>query len=269
MLKGSFLTGLVMVVFLFSAIAHAADTTEAYDIGATDYEFYTGFDGIGLDRYEKTIWAEVVLGYGFLERFAGHVSVFGESNEYFGEGGGGFLVGMFGTPVDTDHFDLDLHIDAGYAVDEFTMTPSLEMNFDLLPDMEKWGVYIRAAEDLAGRDESVEDDPASAADESKTQYAFAPSTGLLLGTYFMAAPEHQLLLEYDTYFAHNPAAGEETMEIGGVTLGYNVIVHDSIEMINQLFFDIPQNGEKFAVGISTGIIITMPAAAEPETAGEE
>ncbi len=245
---------------VFPFHSYAVDTTETYDVGATDYEFYLDFSGIGLDKYEKTISATAVLGYGFMERFSGHVSVFGESNEYFGDGGGGVLMGFFGTPVDSDHFDLDLHLDAAYSADEFGLTPSLEMNFDLLPDLEKWGVYIRAEEGLAGRDESTEDDPVTAADESRADFAFAPSTGLTAGTYWTVAPDHQLLLEYDMSFANNPADGEDTVGIGGVALGYNVVLHESVEMINQLFFDIPQSGEDFSVGISVGIIMTMPEA---------
>ena len=90
-----------------------------------------------------------------------------------------WLSGIFGTPVDSDHFDLDLFLDASFSPDEFGLTPALELNFDLAPDLEVWGVYIRVEEGFSGRDESTEDDPATVAvDESETKFVLAPTNRL-------------------------------------------------------------------------------------------
>ena len=259
MWKNALLTGLSFACLSIAHAAKAADTCETFDLGATDFEFYLGYDGIALEKYEGVVSGEVVLGYGFMDGFSGYLAAAGAANEYFTKGSSGLAFGIFGTVVDTDHFDLDLFLHGGFAADEFGLTPALELNFDLEPDLALWGMYLRVEQALAGRDESTEDDPATAdVDESSARYVFASSTGLTVGSYYTVAENHQLLLEYDMSFAHNPTAGEDTMEIGGVALGYNVMLTDSIEMINQVTFDIPRSGEDFAVGVSTGIIVTMP-----------
>ena len=272
MLKPVLRTMLLLACMFPVQAAYAADTTETFDVGATDFEFCLGFDGLGLDKYEKTVSGEALLGYGFMDGFSGYLAASGESNEYFGDGGG-LSFGVFGTPLDTEHIDLDLFLDAGVGSDEFGVTPALELNFDRAPDLELWGVYLRVEEGLAGRDESVDDDPTTAADESETKFVLAPATGLTFGTYWTVAPEHQLLLEYDMSLANNPGDDEDTLEIGGVALGYNVVLSESIELINQVYFDLPQSEEDFAFGFGFGIIVTMPSAAaapateevEPET----
>jgi hypothetical protein len=259
MWKHGLLTGLFCACLLCVQDAWGADTCEVFDVGATDFEFYLGYDGIGLDKYEGALSGEVVAGYGFMDGFSGYISAAGESNEYFTTGSGGLAFGIFGTVVDTDHFDLDLFLNVGFTAEEFGLTPALELNFDLEPDLALWGIYLRVEQALAGRDESTEDDPATAGvDESRTKYTFASTTGLTVGTYYTVAENHQLLLEFDMAFANNPAAGEDTTELGRVALGYNVMLTDAIEMINQVSFDIPQSGEDFAMGVSTGIIVTMP-----------
>jgi len=250
----------VVTVLFVVQFANAADTTEAFDIGATDFEFYLGYDGFGLSKYEGAISAEAVLGYGFTKNFSGCVAVGGESNEYFGDGSGSVAFGLFYTAFDSDHFDLDFMLGGSAASQEFALTPGLELNFDIAPDLAVWGLYVRAEEELASRDESIEDDKATATiDESATKFVFAPATALTIGTYWTVAEGHQLLLEYDMTFANNPVKAERTIEYGAVALGYNVGLSDSIEMINQLAFDIPQSGDEFSVGINIGLIITMPS----------
>jgi len=250
-----------LLFLIGSGRARAADTTETYDVGATDFELYLGFDGVGRGEYEKTISGETVVGFGFIDRFSGYLTVAGESNEHFGQGSGAVSFGVFGTPVDTDHIDLDLFLDVGFGPDEFGITPALEINFDLAPDLAVWGVYLRVDEVFTGRDESTHDDPATLdVNESKPRFAFAPQTGLTAGTYWTMVPGHQLLLEYGMGILHHPAEGERTLDIGGVALGYNVKVVDAIELISQVALDIPQGDEPFSVGFMIGLIVTMPSA---------
>jgi len=275
------LTGWTLILLLIMAASstEAADTTETFDPGVSDFEFYMGYDGIGLEKYEGTLYAEALLGIGFMDRFSGYLAVAGESNEIFSNGGGGVSLGIFGTALDTDHVDMDLFLDASFSTDSFGLTPALEINFDLQPDLAVWGLYIRIEENLSGRDETEEpeDAPLSckeqvspqggksivctplATDDPKASYAFAPSTGLTFGTYYTVSDGHQLLLEFDMSLANNPADDEDTLEVGGLALGYNVVLSDSIEMANQLFFDLPQNGEDFSIGIGTGLIVTLPS----------
>jgi hypothetical protein len=52
-----------VIAVLLTYPAQAADTVETWDVGATDVDFYLGFDGMGLDRYERTLSGEIMLGY--------------------------------------------------------------------------------------------------------------------------------------------------------------------------------------------------------------
>jgi hypothetical protein len=242
--------------------AKAADTTETFGIGASDFELYLGFDGVGRGEYEKTVWAEALVGFGLTERFSAYVAAFAEGNERFAAGRGGAGFGLFGTPIDTSHFDLDLLLGAGFGGDEMSVSPGLELNLDARPDLALCGLYVRAEEALAGRDESIADDPATAdIDEARARYAFAPTTALTMGGYFTIAEIHQLLLEFDTAFHHGePPPGEEArvFEAGAVALGYNVQVADAVELVAQISVDVPDDDEGVAAGFMLGMIATMP-----------
>ncbi len=260
----SFIFSLLLAAFtlVYPHFAQAVDTTEPFDVGATDVEFYLGAEGLGKGDYEKTLFSEMVLGYGLMDNFSAYFGVSAQSNEALGDGSGSLGFGIYGTPLDTDHVDLDLFLDNSIASGEFALTPSLELNVDLRPERSLWGIYLRLGEVLTGRDTSVEDDPETLRiDESETRFELAPVTEMTWGTYWTITEAHQLLLEYDMAFAHNHDDGEQTVEIGGLALGYNVTLGDAVEMINQVNVDLPQSGEKLSAGISTGIIVTLPSIA--------
>ncbi len=48
--------------------------------------------------------------------------------------------------------------------------------------------------------------------------------------------------------------------MGGLALGYNVTLSESIELINQLYLDIPQRDDPVAVGLMIGFIATLPSS---------
>jgi len=220
----------------FTSIATAVDTLETFDPGASDFEFYAGFSGIGLAKYEKGINTEILYGYGLIENFSATVTASFESNEYFGNGNAALGFGICGTPVDTDHFDLDLILNAaieGGGLSDFSLIPALEMNFDLKPDQELWGMFLIFEQTLASSDESVADDPATTADESKEKFVFRPVSAITLGTYLTIAKDHQLLLQFDVEIPNNPEATKKDYTIGGIALGYNVVLqHYQIQSQN-------------------------------------
>lgn len=247
--------------------ARAADTIETWSVGEPALEIYVGFDGIGLGRYEKTISSDLYLNYGFTERFSGYAGASFFSNEYFKNPGGCGAIGIFGTPVDTDHFDLDLGVDVTFGKEGFSLTPNLELNFDLVPDGGKWGVYFRLEELITGLTGSKVKAVDAVAGEAGSSFQIIPETVLTAGTYWTVKDGHQLLLEYDIGFANKPAAGEKVMEVGGLALGYNVMLTDALELISQVYFDIPQAGEDFAFGLNVGLIVYFPRSpAVPDTA---
>lgn len=251
-MKNMFNCTLFLIAGLFSVFnLSAADTTETFDVGATDLEFYLGYDGIGLDKNQGVFSAEAVAGFGITEKFSALISVSGEANEYFANGAGGACFGIFGTVADTNHFDLDLFLNSGIGFDSFSLAPAVELNIDFKPDLELAGLYFRVEEVFAGRDESTDDEE---------KYAFAAETGITAGFYYSINEKHQLLLEYDMALLNNPADDEDTVNVGGIALGYNAAIFENIELISQVNYDIPQNDEDHAFGVSLGIVATLPAS---------
>jgi hypothetical protein len=233
--------------------ARAADTVETWDVGATDVDFYLGFDGIGRARYERSVYGDMMLGYGLVDRLSAYVGTTLSGIELFSDGSADLYVGIFGTPLDTDHFDLDFFLDVGAGGPEFsafTVTPAIEVNVDIEPDRALLGMYGCVGVPLFGR--PTEDDP--------TEHVFVADVVTTVGTYLTILEHHQLLLEYDMLFRTRLAEGEDTVEVGGVALGYNVVAHDAIELINQVYLDIPRSGEPVAVGFMVGFIATLPSA---------
>lgn len=238
--------------------AFAADTIETWDVGATDLDFYLGVDGIGRPKHERETFADMMLGYGLIKRLSAYFGTTLQCNEYLGDGSGTIYMGMFGTLAETNHFDLDLFLDVrlgGDAFSELQVTPQVELNFDLDPQMRSWGVYLRAGIPIYGQ--KILASTNSGDLKYRTNIGFATT----LGTYWTVSQGHQILLEYDMGIHPKPNTNSETeTEIGGVALGYNVRVHDSIELINQIHIDIPQEGEPVAAGIMIGMIATMPSS---------
>jgi hypothetical protein len=81
---------------------------------------------------------------------------------------------------------------------------------------------------------------------------------MTVGAYWSLDERRQLLIEFDAT-AHDHAEGPESgYEVGGVAVGYNVMLHDTLELINQVRIDLPQSGEKAATGFMVGLIATLP-----------
>ncbi len=135
--------------------------------------------------------------------------------------------------------------------------------WDRRPDLAAWAVYLRGVEALQSRHELKDE-----ADEPVDNHVFAPITMFTLGSYWAIADGHQLLLEADASLASNPAEGEPASDFGGLALGYNLVVNEAIELINQVVVDLPVRGtDSVAAGFSVGFIATIPGAA-PEKRGE-
>ncbi len=242
-----------LVAFAFIALsfskAFAADTTETWAAGATDVDFYTGFDGIGLGRPDQDIYGDIMYGYGLATDLSGYAGMRLQADGYLAHSNPTIYLGLYGTPIDTAHFDMDLFLDfsaCGPGLKNFALTPSIELNYDYLPDLKKWGLYMRIHTPIYTN---------SGSDGMETDIETTE------GTYWTIRPGHQVLLEFD--LTVHPYA-KRHVEIGGIALGYNVEVYRwgkgcGIEMINQVYLDIPQAGESFSAGLMTGMIVTLPS----------
>lgn len=235
--------------------ARAADTVETWAVGATDVDFYLGFDGIRGEQGSS--YGDIMLGYGIVERFSAYLGTTLEGSEDFGDGQATIYLGIFGTPIDFDHFDLDLFLNVstgGPGLGEFELAPAIELNFDRDPDHGSWGTYLRASLPVHGRE------VAGPMIEVEPTIESTFHVGSTLGAYLTVADGHQLLVEYGMDFHPDAAEGERGVEMGGLGFGYNVGLNDTLELITQLYVDIPQQDERVEYGLMTGFIATLPSA---------
>jgi hypothetical protein len=247
-----------------STSIYAADTIESFDVSALDVEMYVGGSGFGLEKSEQTLGASTVLGYGLLNRLSGYMAFGAETNTYLVEGDGGIAFGIFGTPLDTDHFDADLLADLsldGGNMSELTATPGLELNFDLEPDQGLWGLYAQGEPTISGRE--TEESAASADPDAETEYEYVWTMNYTLGSYVTLGERHQILAEYYRAETRNPAEGEPGLEDQLIAVGYNVAVHDRLELVSDFAFHLPRDNEDFYWGITVGFIGTIQGPTAP------
>lgn len=219
----------------------AADTIETWEPGFSDFEIYAGYDGIGRPQAERSMAALSVIGVGIVPRFSGYVSVAAGAGEDLSNAEAALSIGVFGTPVDTRYFDLDLLLDVavhGPGLSSIHILPMAEMNLDL----RNFGFYFRTGGNLEGT---------TAPDGAVTR-----SLSVLLnpGAYVILAERHQLLIEYDGAVLLN---GDGGYEQGGVAFGYNVTLSDRVELINQLYLGIPTDGTDVFGAAAMGIIVSL------------
>jgi len=138
----------LIVLLLVSAptSAQALDTWETWDPGGVgiDMGFTGGFALGGRDKAPsvETSAGTWVYGYLGLETISvyGWVEVYGYGDS--AELGGGW--GLYGTPIDTNHFDMDVGFLFSAYHGSIAPTPWIELNLDVKPDMELFGVFARA-----------------------------------------------------------------------------------------------------------------------------
>lgn len=247
----------------------AADTLEQYDPGFSDFDLYLMYTGAGRAEPDRGWAALTLVGIGITDWLSGELMLEGEANERLSEASGAFSFGAFATPVDTDHFDLDIgfHVivgglgagkpdpPAGHDQADFFFAPFLEINLDTDPDMNGFGAWLWLESDIGGRDDSTLD----ARGNEIRDFTVTAETLLLVGAYYRFLERHQVVLAYDMAFDHNAPAGERTFLNGGPSLGYNLmVVPDRLELITEVRFDIPQGGEGLGTDLLVGFIATFP-----------
>ena len=237
-------------VLAVAGSSHAADTVELWDVGATDVDFYLGIDGLRNDRAERAVYGDIMLGYGLTGQLSAYLGTTLEGDGYLSNGATGLYFGLFGTALDTDHFDFDLFLDiSGDGSGQMQFSPAVELNYDAEPDLVAWGAYLRAGSPIYGRSEPE-------AEQHDSAHHFETT----FGSYWSASENGQLLIEYDMALHPNPLASERDLEIGGLALGFNYYLGDEvgIELINQIYFDLPQSGEALSTGVMIGMIASLP-----------
>lgn len=249
------LTGIALGAL--STPARAADTIETWDPGATNLEVYLGSEGLGLpERKDRATVAELVAGYGVSNRLSAFLGATALANDALTPRDGALRLGLFGTPVDTRHVDLDLLLVlevGGPAFQRFAVMPGFELNLDLHPNRRSAGLYLRSGVQLTGATTSA---PLAIGASPQGDLTF--SFPITLGMYIRVAPRHEVLLESGFLLRPRPGPEERRLEVGGLALGYNVTLNDRVELVTQVQVDIPQGEETPAVSVMSGLIVTLP-----------
>lgn len=228
--------------------ARAADTLETFEAGALDVELYTGYEGLGAARERHSVFGDLYLGYGITDRLSAFVGTLVHFDGRLSNPDPDVYLGVYGTPVDTAHFDLDLSLafDAlGAGLRELQVTPGLELNLDLDSPVGPWGLYLRAALPVHG---GADGEPIA-----------ARQLDLVPGVWWTVREGHQLLLEYATSAHRASPEADGHLEAGAFALGYNLTLTPALELISQVSVRLPEGGEPAAAGLILGFIATPEA----------
>lgn len=221
---------LVMAIIVSTTFGSMAlDTTEPFDKGFSNNEFYVCFGGVGLDSGDRFVGAEYVIGAGINDRLGTIFSLAVESNEYFNNASLGGALGLYINVLDKEIPKLDFMISFS---SEGVLVLSSEINFDFK---------------LVGFQLTIEE-----ALENGGSLKLSPSTGLAPQVYFNIGEKLQILAAIDFTFSRDHS------EIGSTVLGFNAVLNDVVELITELSFDIPQNGERFSSNVGIGFVATIP-----------
>lgn len=264
---------LVLALTHLPPTARAVDTLEQLDANQGAVEAAAGWEGLGRQRRDRRLAAEVMASWGT----NGSVSLFAGSTLTVQEDGtdpqAGLFIGGYRTLLDTAHLDVDALLDvsgSGPGLGNVKVLPLLEINLDLMPDGALLGLYTRwslpvsttplapGQDPFFTRPEGFVTNAAGSEQDASTVPALSAGASVTVGTYWTLAPGHQLLAELDlgtTLLSPEPAV---LLDIGGLALGYNLLIDDSLESINQVYMDIPAPGERPALGIQVGFIMLVP-----------
>lgn len=231
------------VALLWGGGALAADTVETWDEGALDVDLYMTAEALEAEWDEGSRATDVMVGYGLVDRLSIYLGASHEGVEFMSAGGQRWYSGVFGTPLDTDHLDLDLFCDLSssrLALGALEVGPALEINLDREPDLAAWGLYLRAASPI------------------HPSRVIHPTLETTVGTYWTVWDGYQLLAEVDLTFNPGPDAEGRRVVPGVLAIGGNIGIDETFEFIMQVVLDLPNQGESTSGGAMVGLIVTLP-----------
>ncbi len=234
---------------LLTSNAFALDTVEAFDEGLTDAEMYISGGNLNLDRAYKTVGSEIVLGAGLPGGANLTAGLSLEGDGYLNGAGAGAL-GIFGTVIDTVHFDLDLMLNAGFSATDIELAPGLELNIDQNNDMSGFG-FFSGINLVMGHRETAKGEG-----EINMDLSFTP------GLYYTIAEGNQVLVGTEMTLHLDPEDGQDDFEFNAVGLGYNVELVSGFELITEMgvAFDQGEKEDELGFNVSVGFVATLPSA---------
>ncbi len=248
--------------------AFAGDTTELVDTGSLEVDPVFTLDN--LHDGKPCVATELGVVYGVINglNIGGSVS-YGSAIGMAGIDDLSFGINAITTPVDTDHFDMDFTANFDLSIyDGYSITPELEFNFDLDPDLESWGVYARVGLPIHGEFDETKvkegEDPGDDAAKADVDLT------LTLGTYLTFAEIHQVLLEGGfTYANLAEKTGDRELVEPFVSVGYNVQITDTFELTTEVAFNIPKGDDEFSAAIAIGGVFGIPGASAADESGSD
>jgi hypothetical protein len=256
-MRRTLLFSLVLIGLSAAIPARAADTTEGFGAGATDVELYLGIEGVGQKGSARRLSGDVLVGYGIVDALSIYIGANGSMLDDGKEGASEFYTGAFGTLLDTAHFDIDWTFElrmGGRGLSELSLIPGFEINLDAKQDMSSVGVYLRSALPLYGRELGSSDHP------TRDHIFSGMHLEVVFGAYYTIASGHQLLLEHDIELRPRAGANERGYGLGGLALAYNIMIRSDVELVSQVYLDLPQSGEQITLAFMTGFILTVPGS---------
>ena len=256
---------LLAAAFLLPVQAFAGDTYETID--KDTIEILPSFTLDGLGDGNPSVYTSLGVVYGVFDGLNIGATIGFGSDEGMAGGSADLGINILWTPLDTDHFDLDVMADFEFnTADGYTITPGIELNYDLNPDLSLWGLYLRFGLPIHGEftpGHIVED-------EDNVQATSDLDISLTLGTYFTIADIHQILLE-GGFEVNNLAQklGDTGISSPFVSVGYNVYITDTFEFTTELAFNIPYGEDDFSATFTVGGIFDILTKDEAESDAED
>lgn len=234
---------LILFTLLLS-VAHAADTTEPFELGLSDAEMYLSLGDLG-GPAGKALGFTGVLGAGLTERLSLTFAWSAEGDDDLRLGGRAQAGGLFYNALNSEHFDLDGFVGIEGAAEGLGLNPGVELNFDSADDHSGWGAYLRLDLALNPKDPA----PADGGNDAPVATDDGPlkALGFNPGVYLTLSENDQLLLEHQ----HGFELGEGFEGAGRFSLGYNRAFED-IELISEVGY------QEEIFDLSIGFIATLP-----------
>lgn len=214
----------VSLVFILSFELYSADTTETFELGFSDYEYY--YEISNLKANKKTFSHEFTIGAGITNSLASTFTIGAEKFDNLSELN--YAFGLFFNVFESRYVDFDLYTSMDNL---FELALGFELNLDLKDNLELAGFYLRTE--------------ASIIEEIEAYY-------FTFGGYYSFIKNAQLLLEFDLAV---PTKGN--LDIGGLAFGLNYAFSDRFELITNLGIDIPQSEENLDFSFTIGFISTL------------
>ncbi len=249
------------VLFGSAVNAFAGDTNEAPDKDTFELDPLLTLDN--LHDGKPCFSSELYAAFGIMDGFSIGAGIGFGTEEGMAGGSVAFNINTLYTPVDTDHFDMDIMLNFDYDLSEgYYLTPSFEFNFDSDDDQSFIGGYAVVGLPIHGgiNEEELEDQILSGEPDEDKLATSDVDLSIDLGMYFTVTDDVQLFIQ-GGFTVENLAenCGDREIVPNPLSIGVNAGITDNFELITELGFYVPaiDSGDKTAAYLSVGGVFGM------------